>query len=60
MVEPEVAYATLDDLMHLAEEFISFIVARCLERRHPDLQVIARDVAKLENIKTPFPRITYD
>ena len=60
MVEPEVAYATLDDLMMLAEEFISFIVARCLERRRPDLQTIGRDVSKLENINAPFPRITYD
>src|SRR2546430_16084022 len=54
MVEPEVAYATLDDLMALAEEFISFIVARCLERRRAQLQVIGRDVSKLENVKAPF------
>ena len=60
MVEPEVAYATLDDLMELAENFISFIVARCLERRRPELETIGRDLAKLENIKRPFPRITYD
>lgn len=60
MVEPEVAYATLDDLMKLAEEFISFIVARCLERRRGDLQTIGRDVSKLETVKAPFPRITYD
>src|SRR5246500_5661926 len=60
MVEPEVAYATLDDLMQLAEEFISFIVARCLERRAADLQTIGRDLTKLEHVKTPFPRISYD
>jgi asparaginyl-tRNA synthetase len=60
MVEPEVAYATLDDIMELAENFISFIVQRCLERRRVDLEVIGRDVSKLENIKPPFPRITYD
>src|SRR5689334_18009941 len=60
MVEPEVAYATLDDLMNLAEEFISFIVARCLERRRADLQTIGRDISKLETVKAPFPRITYD
>ena len=60
MVEPEVAYATLDDLMKLAEEFISFLVARCLERRRADLKVIGRDVSKLESVKAPFPRITYD
>ena len=60
MVEPEVAYATLDDLMQLAEEFISFIVARCLERRRMDLQTIGRDVSQLENVRTPFPKISYD
>lgn len=60
MVEPEVAYAKLDDLMVLAEDFISFIVKRCLEKRRPDLQTIGRDVTKLEKISAPFPRITYD
>ena len=60
MVEPEVAYATLDDLMILAEEFITFIVKRCLERRRPELETIGRDISKLEKIDTPFPRITYD
>lgn len=60
MVEPEVAYATLDDLMTLAEEFISFIVKRCLDRRPTDLQTIGRDLSKLQNIQAPFPRITYD
>jgi len=60
MVEPEVAYATLDDLMDLAEGLISFLVQRCLEKRRADLQTIGRDVAKLENVKAPFPRITYD
>jgi asparaginyl-tRNA synthetase len=60
MVEPEVAYATLDDVMDLAEGLISFIVKRCLERRRPDLQTIGRDIAKLEKIEAPFPRISYD
>ena len=60
MVEPEVAYAELDDLMDLAEGLISFIVKRCLERRRGDLQVIGRDVTKLEKVEAPFPRITYD
>ena len=60
MVEPEVAYAQLDDLMDLAEQFISFIVKRCLETRRSDLQIIGRDMAKLEKIEAPFPRITYD
>ena len=60
MVEPEVAYADLDDLMQLAEEFITSIVKRCLEKRRPELETIGRDIAKLEKVDTPFPRITYD
>jgi asparaginyl-tRNA synthetase len=60
MVEPEIAFATLDDLMQLAEEFITFIVKRCLERRRPELETIGRDIAKLEKVDTPFARITYD
>jgi asparaginyl-tRNA synthetase len=60
MVEPEVAYAQLDDIMELAEGLIAFIVERCVERRRSDLQTIGRDVAKLEKITAPFPRITYD
>ncbi len=60
MVEPEVAYAELDDIMELAEGLISFIVKRCLERRRADLQTIGRDISKLEKIEPPFPRISYD
>src|SRR5258707_742653 len=60
MVEPEVAFMQLEGLMELAENFISFIVARVLEKRRRELEVIARDVAKLENVKPPFPRVTYD
>jgi asparaginyl-tRNA synthetase len=60
MVEPEIAYATLDDLMQLAEDFISFLVKRCLDRRASDLQIIGRDISKLAKIEAPFARITYD
>jgi asparaginyl-tRNA synthetase len=60
MVEPEVAYATLDDVMELAEGLISFIVKRCLEKRRTDLQTIGRDISKLEKVAPPFPRISYD
>jgi asparaginyl-tRNA synthetase len=60
MVEPEIAYAELDDLMDLAEGLISFVVKRCLERRRADLQAIGRDLSKLEKIEPPFPRISYD
>jgi asparaginyl-tRNA synthetase len=60
MVEPEVTYAGLDDIMKLAEDFITFVVKRVLEKRRHDLDTVGRDVAKLEKIDTPFPRITYD
>jgi len=60
MVEPEIAYGTLDDLMELAEGLLTFLVKRCLERRRPDLETIGRDLTKLEKIEAPFPRITYD
>src|SRR5258706_9051941 len=60
MVEPEVAYGTLDDIMDLAEGLLTFLLKRCLERRRVDLQTIGRDVSKLETIEAPFPRITYD
>lgn len=60
MVEPEVAYAELDDVMDLAEGLISFIVKRCLEKRRVDLQTIGRDFTKLEKIEAPFPRLSYD
>ena len=60
MVEPEIAYATLDDLMKLAEEFVTFIVKRVLERRRPELETLGRKLAPLEKIDLPFPRITYD
>jgi len=60
MVEPEVAYAQLDDMMELAENLISHIVQTVVANRREDLKIIERDIAKLENIKAPFPRISYD
>src|SRR5437660_10187311 len=60
MVEPEVAYATLDDLMDLGEGLISHLVQSALANRRADLETIGRDVTKLKNIRPPFPRITYD
>jgi asparaginyl-tRNA synthetase len=60
MVEPEIAYGELDDLMDLSEQLISFVVKRCLERRRTDLVAIGRDISKLEKIEVPFPRISYD
>lgn len=60
MVEPEVAYATLDDIMDLAEDFLCFIAARVLANRRPELETLGRDIQKLEAIQKPFPRISYD
>src|SRR6267154_3028978 len=57
MLEPEAAYAHLEDMMELAENLISFIARRCVERRRADLETIGRDVSKLEKIEPPFPRI---
>ena len=59
MVEPEVAFNDSDDNMRLQEEFVSYVVARVLERRQPELKELERDISKLENIKAPFPRIDY-
>jgi asparaginyl-tRNA synthetase len=60
MVEPEVAYAQIDDIMELAENFISFIVQRVLKNRRSELETIGRDIAKLEKVIAPFPRVSYD
>ena len=60
MVEPEMAYATLDDVMTLAERTLAYIAARVLEDRGEELKVLERDVAKLEAIVPPFPRLHYD
>ena len=60
MVEPEMAYATLEDVKRVAEELICFVVDRVLANKRTELATLERDVAKLEAIKPPFPRITYD
>jgi asparaginyl-tRNA synthetase len=60
MVEPEMAYADLDDVIALAEGLVSAVVARVLDRRRSELTVLERDTGKLENVKPPFPRIHYD
>jgi asparaginyl-tRNA synthetase len=59
MVEPEVAFAELADVMELAEAFLVMIVQRVLEKRQEELKVLGRDVSKLEAITPPFPRIMY-
>jgi asparaginyl-tRNA synthetase len=60
MVEPEMAYADLNDVITLAEGLVTSVVARVLERRMNELKVLERDVSKLENMKAPFPRLHYD
>lgn len=59
MVEPEVAFAELADVMELAEAFLVTIVQRVLAKRQKELKVLERDVSKLEAITPPFPRVTY-
>ncbi|MBI2816306.1 MAG: asparagine--tRNA ligase [Acidobacteria bacterium] len=60
MVEPEAAFATLEDMMALAERFVSFVVKRVLENRRRELETLGRDISNLKKIEPPFPRITYD
>ena len=60
MVEPEVAWATLDDIMMLAQGLICFILERVLARRRGELDVLERDTSTLEKIAPPFPRLSYD
>jgi asparaginyl-tRNA synthetase len=60
MVEPEMSYATLEDVMSLSERMLSYIAGRVLEQRSEELKVLERDPSKLEGIVTPFPRIHYD
>ena len=59
MVEPEIAYAELDDVIALAEDFVCDLVQRALRERRPELELLGRDLAKLEAIRKPFYRITY-
>lgn len=60
MVEPEVAFCDLDQLMEIEEQFVSYIVERCLAERANELAVLERDIGALEKIQPPFPRISYD
>jgi asparaginyl-tRNA synthetase len=60
MVEPEVAFAHLDDAMALGEELVAFVIGRVLEKRRPELQTLERKIENLEKVKLPFPRMSYD
>ena len=59
MVEPEVAFNDSDANMRLQESFVSFIVARVLDRRKQELAELERDTAPLERVQAPFPRVSY-
>ncbi len=60
MVEPEMAYADLEDVKRVAEDLVVSLVARVLETRQEELKVLERDTSKLANVKAPFPRMSYD
>jgi asparaginyl-tRNA synthetase len=60
MVEPEVAYANLDDVIKLAEGLVVEVIARVLDKRQRELKALERDTTKLESVKAPFPRLSYD
>jgi len=60
MVEPEMAFHNLYDCMEVEEQFVSYIVARALERCGPELEILERDIEPLKKITPPFPRLSYD
>jgi asparaginyl-tRNA synthetase len=60
MVEPEVAYLELDGVMELAEDLLVFVVGEVLANRRKELVVLERDISKLDAVKKPFPRISYE
>jgi asparaginyl-tRNA synthetase len=60
MMEPEMAYFDLNDDMNLIEDFLEYVVQRVLKNKKPELELLERDITKLEKVKKPFPRITYD
>src|SRR5258706_12057464 len=60
MVEPEMAFYTLEDMMEMEEQFISYIVQTVLEKNANELKLLERDTSMLEKITAPFPRISYD
>jgi asparaginyl-tRNA synthetase len=60
MVEPEMAYANLDDVKRVGEELVVYVVGRVLENRRAELADLERDTSKLESVLSPFPRMSYD
>lgn len=60
MIEPEIAYTDLEQVMDIQEEMVCYIVQRILDQRMNELKLIGRDITLLEKVKSPFPRISYD
>jgi asparaginyl-tRNA synthetase len=60
MVEPEMAFAELNDVMELAEDFLEYVIQRVLKNKAEEIKALERDTSKLANVKKPFPRISYD
>ena len=60
MVEPEIAFCDLEQLMALEEAFVSYVVGRALDERAAELELLERDTTALRNAVAPFPRISYD
>jgi asparaginyl-tRNA synthetase len=60
MVEPEMAYATLEDVKRVAEDLVVYVIGRVLENRRQELEALERDTSKLEAVKAPFHRMSYD
>ena len=60
MIEPEVAFLDMDGNMDLQEEYVCYLVQQVLQNRRKELEIIERDISKLEAIVAPFPRISYD
>ena len=60
MMEPEMAYYDLEDDMDLIEDFLEYVVQRVIKNCSKELEELGRDISKLEKVKKPFPRITYD
>jgi asparaginyl-tRNA synthetase len=60
MMEPEMAYYDLNDNMDLIEDFLEYVVQRVIKNRVSELEILQRDITKLEKVKKPFPRITYE
>jgi asparaginyl-tRNA synthetase len=60
MVEPEVAFATLEDITELGEDLVVYLIERILEQNKKELEILERDTKSLDRVKKPFPRLTYD